>query len=303
MKVGSRRLEKEEEEEAGTFSEKKASILRQLGDIEMALSEQCLLYGEGGEQAAAALRSYQYYYRAFLELSKTEEGGDKDNNQRALDILTCDVMTKLSHAACVYEYNYSCDPNAFPGFPVISSGSEEEDPVFVTKIIDWKVRYGMKDALDITIRLLGKRHPLTLRALSKEAFISYSYDTNECLQLYQKVVTEMESVLGKDHAETIDARTQLAATHCTIGQFQQGFQVFGDAMEPALRVFGADHTVSVQLFALMWRWMEPRISWILNEYPTIIRNYKELLKAAKEPTSTDNSYWYLLDFVKDVTDE
>jgi tetratricopeptide (TPR) repeat protein len=118
----------------------------------------------------------------------------------------------------------------------------------VSRYIHWRGAYmesklKIEESFEIRERILGERHPDTLKSLGQLGWthISIPGSEHKSEAACQRCFELRREVLGEDHPETIDSLSDLAEAMRLQGRFQESEKMQRQAFEASKRVLGLEH--------------------------------------------------------------
>mmetsp|Transcript_11341 Transcript_11341/g.14937 ORF Transcript_11341/g.14937 Transcript_11341/m.14937 type:complete len:521 (-) Transcript_11341:121-1683(-) len=245
----------------------KVKILRRLGDLYSAM----WLHGK-----FAVLR----YDKALQILEEQPLDNEAD---RSTHILLCEVLADLSY--CVSEIQRHCAER---------SNMRTDDPNWMeVDTLPWIDR-----AIDIAMKYLEPRHPLTMRCKRIKADNLDGRNENAKAEaLYELVLRDQKEVLGKDHPETIETMNNFGDFLTERYEdkdrknYVKGICLYMDGLEGALKRLGPDHVTTKMLAETIKGELEDN-SDLLDENPQlkergqeIVENYEDYADLFEEEKS------------------
>ncbi|KXJ88732.1 hypothetical protein Micbo1qcDRAFT_166172, partial [Microdochium bolleyi] len=113
--------------------------------------------------------------------------------------------------------------------------------------LTWKIRKQVADELGA---LLGREHPLFLRALSESAYSCFlSNDMRQALTDYQYLYETQSRILGPDKPGTLTALAYRGHAHYYMGHVDEALESLWEAVEGFRRLLGETH---INTLGFLW---------------------------------------------------
>ena len=154
---------------------------------------------------------------------------------------------------------------------------------------------GLRNVIEVRTRVLGERHPQTLRSVATLAAALTRWNLadpdlpnrdelfDEAIEQQRRVVIAREDLLGPDHPETLLAHVSLGGILEDYERFEEAKQEIGPTLDRYVRTLGASARISVDIRSLY-----AGILVALGEIDDARREYATCVELATEAFGADD---------------